>query len=424
MGLVVELQPAPLELAGSAQAGGSGTAAAGDLFGALLAAIAGDAAAGDPPVEPSLPLPPQRRSPGADPLAALTLALVPAPVLPAQALPVAGPAAGPGGTDASPVPAPSPALPAEPALDSAPPADAAAGAAPGLAAAGESELPADSAAPESAGLASAAPTADLAAGPVAPAVEASAAAGADPPAAEPAAPRPAAEPPADLTAESSEGVVRTVGNAAPASETALPPGIAVREDRRPADRPLPRAAEPAIAHAAAGSAVGQLRETSSGQGAAPPAPAEPPPPAPPAITNLEAVATAVIERVEDGGGEARIRLEPAGLGEITIRLHARHEAVHLDIHAETPEAVALLRDAAADLSSLLGQRGMTLNGLSVGLGARQGGSGGWEEARPRQQPPARGEFAALLGIEDPAAAARHHRLRAAYNPDGSLLYRV
>jgi hypothetical protein len=395
MGLVVELQPAPLDLAGSAQAGGPGTAAAGDLFGALLAAIAGESAA-DAPAGPSLPLPPQRRSPGTDPLGAVALALVPAPVLPAPA----------------------------PSGDAAPPADSAAGAAPDFAAAADSELPADSAVPETAGPASAAPTADLPAGPVAPAVEASAAAGADPPAAEPAAPRPAAEPPADLTAESSEGVVRTVGNAAPGSETALPPGIAVREDRRPADRPLPRAAEPAIAHAAAGSAVGQLRETSSGQGAAPPAPADPPPPAPPAITNLEAVATAVIERVEDGGGEARIRLEPAGLGEITIRLHARHEAVHLDIHAETPEAVALLRDAAADLSSLLGQRGMTLNGLSVGLGARQGGSGGWEEARPRQQPPARGEFAALLGIEDPAAAARHHRLRAAYNPDGSLLYRV
>jgi len=420
MGLVVELQPAPLELAGSAQAGGSGTAAAGDLFGALLAAIAGDSAA-DAPAGPSLPLPPQRRSPATDPLVAVALALVPAPVLPAPA--PSGDAAPAAGGQAAPLPG-APAAPAEPALDSAPPADAAAGAAPDLAAAVESELPADSAVPETAGPASAAPTADLPAGPVAPAVEASAAAGADPPAAEPAAPRPAAEPPADLTAESSEGVVRTVGNAAPGSETALPPGIAVREARRPADRPLPRAAEPAIAHAAAGSAVGQLRETSSGQGAAPPAPAEPPPPAPPAITNLEAVATAVIERVEDVGGEARIRLEPAGLGEITIRLHARHEAVHLDIHAETPEAVALLRDAAADLSSLLGQRGMTLNGLSVGLGARQGGSGGWEEARPRQQPPARGEFAALLGIEDPAAAARHHRLRAAYNPDGSLLYRV
>ncbi|MEJ5221938.1 MAG: flagellar hook-length control protein FliK, partial [Tepidiforma sp.] len=129
-------------------------------------------------------------------------------------------------------------------------------------------------------------------------------------------------------------------------------------------------------------------------------------------------------RVEAGGGEARIHLEPAGLGEITIRLHARHDAVHVDVHAETPEAVQILRDAAADLSALLGQRGMNLAGLNVGLGARQGESSGWGDTRPRPAAPRDGEFAAILGIEDPAAAARHQRLRAAYNPDGSLLYRV
>ncbi|MCX7616619.1 MAG: flagellar hook-length control protein FliK [Tepidiforma sp.] len=221
-------------------------------------------------------------------------------------------------------------------------------------------------------------------------------------------------------------MVRSAGNAPAGLEAPLPAGAAVRAERRPAgERPLPRAAEPAIQHAAPASAVAQLREAPApapAAAAAEPAPVAEPPPA--AIENLDAVATAVIERVEAGGGEARIHLEPAGLGEITIRLHARHDAVHVDVHAETPEAVQLLRDAAADLSSLLGQRGMNLAGLNVGLGTRQGESGGWADQRPRSAAPRDGEFAAILGIEDPAAAARHQRLRAAYNPDGSLLYRV
>jgi flagellar hook-length control protein FliK len=231
---------------------------------------------------------------------------------------------------------------------------------------------------------------------------------------------PGALPPTEESAPqpAADGVVRPVGNAESFASAGPQPSPADRNAR-----PLPRAAEPAILHAAPNSAVGQLRDAAPAPDAAPPRPADPP--APQAIQNLDAVATAVIERVEAGGGEARIHLEPAGLGEITIRLHARHDAVHVDVHAETPEAVQLLRDAAADLSSLLGQRGMNLAGLDIGLGARQGGDSGSSSAGTRARPTAApGEFAALLGIEDPAAVAREHRLRAAYNPDGSLLYRV
>uniref|UniRef100_UPI002ADDEC1D flagellar hook-length control protein FliK n=1 Tax=Tepidiforma sp. TaxID=2682230 RepID=UPI002ADDEC1D len=228
--------------------------------------------------------------------------------------------------------------------------------------------------------------------------------------------------PADIAEQPSpQGVVRPVGNAKAEPETQQRPVPATQEHR-----PLPRAAEPAIQHAAPNSAVAQLRESAPAPSASAPQPTPPAPePAPQAIQNLDALATTVIERVESGGGEARIHLEPAGLGEITIHLHARHDAVHLDVHAETPEAVQLLRDAATDLSSLLGQRGLNLAGLDIGLGSRSGGGGSpWaSDTAPRPQA-APGQFAALLGIDDPAALAREQRLRAAYNPDGSLLYRI
>ncbi len=190
--------------------------------------------------------------------------------------------------------------------------------------------------------------------------------------------------------------------ARPAGATPSPsqPPAATVAPAAPADRPT--GAEPAPVESPAGPAL----------------------PLPERIENLDAVASAVFEAVEDGGGTARLHLEPDGLGEITIRLHARHEAVHLDIHADTPEAVILLRDAAADLSSLLGERGMNLGGLNIGLGTRDSGTADAREGRSRGPRPAEGEFAAILGLEDPAAAARHLRLRAAYNPDGSLLYRV
>jgi flagellar hook-length control protein FliK len=235
-------------------------------------------------------------------------------------------------------------------------------------------------------------------------------------------PTEAAEPPAGDTAPATEGVVRSVGNA---SESA--PG---RSDNQPGprledSRPLPRASANGIAHASANSAVGEVRQAGAPEAPTPevvdaPAPVEPPAELP---QQVDQVASAVIERVEAGGGEARIHLEPLELGEVTIHVRTDGDEVRIEIRAERPDTARLLRDQSQDLSSLLGSRGLNLSDVNVGVGG--GDAGSFFESRQDQSRPVAGEFAAVLGLDDdPSSASRHNRLRAAYNPDGALLYRV
>jgi flagellar hook-length control protein FliK len=234
-------------------------------------------------------------------------------------------------------------------------------------------------------------------------------------------PAEAAEPRAGDTAPATEGVVRSVGNA---SESAPGQGDS-HPGRKPEDtRPLPRASANGITHAAPNSAVGQLRQAAP-EAPAPevvdtPAPADPPAELP---QQVDQVASAVIERVEAGGGEARIHLEPLELGEVTIHVRTDGDEVRIEIRAERPDVVRLLRDHTQDLSSLLGSRGLNLSDVNVGAGG--GNAGSLFEHRQAQPRPVAGEFAAVLGLDDdPSSASRHNRLRAAYNPDGALLYRV
>jgi len=152
--------------------------------------------------------------------------------------------------------------------------------------------------------------------------------------------------------------------------------------------------------------------------------AEPRPAQPLAPT--EQVARAVIERVSEGGGEAVIRLDPAELGHVRIHVSTTSEGVRVEVHAERPEAVALLRSSTPDLSSLLNGQGLDLSSVYVGLGGREAGGNARDGApwAERGQHPADGEFASILGIGDTGSVERHNRLRSAYNPDGALLYRV
>ncbi len=223
-------------------------------------------------------------------------------------------------------------------------------------------------------------------------------------------------------APSTESVVRSVGNASESApgRSGDPPG------RKPEDaRPLPRASATGIAHASVNSAVGELRQAGAPEAPAPevvdvPAPAGPPAELP---QQVDQVASAVIERVEAGGGEARIHLEPLELGEVTIHVRTDGDEVRIEIRAERPDAARLLRDHTQDLSSLLGSRGLNLSDVNVGVGG--GNAGGLFENQREQPRPVAGEFAAVLGMDsDPSPAGRHNRLRAAYNPDGALLYRV
>jgi flagellar hook-length control protein FliK len=228
----------------------------------------------------------------------------------------------------------------------------------------------------------------------------------------------AASPPTDAAAQTPQdavSVVRFVGNAGNNRGNG-------DKGAQPGEKHEPNASVQGIAHAAANSAAGQLRDDADvAPTEVPPSPPAVPADLPPAV---EHVSRTVIEQIEKGGGEARLLLHPAELGEVVIRVHADGDRVRVEIHAVRTEAMNLLRDHTADLSNLLGGRGLNLADVFVGLGDQGAG-----DARDQQQANARnrpqdGEFAALMGIDESPSTDIHNRLRAAYNPDGALSYRI
>lgn len=213
-------------------------------------------------------------------------------------------------------------------------------------------------------------------------------------------------------------VVRAAGNAEQKGQT---DGHANPDASGEKKNPQPNASAQGIAHAAPNSAVGQLRVSETAV------------PDVPQVAAAEAafpeavahVGEAIVQKVELGGGEARLTLRPEALGEVVLHIHTDGDRVRVEIHAERAEAANLLRDHTEDLSQLLGQRGLNLTDVYVGLGGQgsnnqQDGLPAW--ARPREQ--ADGSFASLMGIEEPSPAGRSNRLRSVYNPDGAMSYRV
>lgn len=232
---------------------------------------------------------------------------------------------------------------------------------------------------------------------------------------------PAVQPPTEAeSSTTAQGMVRTVGNASQTPDGQAEAG----RGRRPIERPTPRASATGIENAAANSAVGQLRQEQVGEVAPAPAADAPAPAEPPAAPpQVDQVASAVIERVEAGGGEARIHLDPVDLGEVVIHVRTNGDQVQVEVRAERPDAARLLRDHTQDLSNLLGSQGLNLADVNVGVGG--GNAESPFERQDASTRPASGEFAAILGLEgDTPSAGIHNRLRAAYNPDGALLYRV
>ncbi len=228
----------------------------------------------------------------------------------------------------------------------------------------------------------------------------------------------------------------------------------LRADAVPVLKPSPHASATGIAHAKEESVVGRLRSDgdslpeptshAASNGAAhaetgavvvppPAAPdgaasqAAPTPSSPVRMPEVPApvdqVASAVIEHIEQGGGEARIQLNPVELGEVTIKVKIAGDRVQLAIHAERPEAVLALRNHTVDLSALLGGRGLDLADVFVGQG--DGRAQGQAEPAPwRRRRVETDGFAALLTVDDAAGIQHYNRLRAAYNPDGAHFYRV
>lgn len=233
---------------------------------------------------------------------------------------------------------------------------------------------------------------------------------------------PGQRPPGEEAPVLQGSVVRFAGNAIDKSRGDRPANRVNEPAHVQPDRPTPNASQQGIAHAAAHSAAGQLREVAVPADApviespAPAAPVEVPP-------QVEQVGSAILERVEAGGGEATIHLEPAELGEVRIRVRLDDGRIHVEVHASRPESAQLFRDHTVDLMSLLGDRGLDLADVFVGTGDGSGEESRGEGAQQRRLTET--GFAELLGVEQqPSGAERHNRLRAAYNPDGAHLFRI
>jgi flagellar hook-length control protein FliK len=213
-------------------------------------------------------------------------------------------------------------------------------------------------------------------------------------------------------------VVRSVGNAEPATQETSAPGVAdggatLADAGQEASTRVTSA--PALASQPPAAAPDRPAEASAARRPSPPAPAP----------QAEQVAHAVIERVERGGGEARIHLDPPDLGEVTIRVAIDGDHVRLEVHAARPEAAHLLREHTVDLSSLLGSRGLDLVDVYVGTEGRQGQQQPGAGSQSRREPATGPSFASVLGLDvEPEAVRQHNRLRQAYNPDGAHLYRI
>ena len=168
-----------------------------------------------------------------------------------------------------------------------------------------------------------------------------------------------------------------------------------------------------IAAAPAGTPV-QTAPLALGPVAAPITTAPPPP--------VAQLANLVVEQIDQGGGVARLVLDPPELGEIVIRVTTGGDVIRIDVRVDRPETAALLRERPIDLTSLLGERGLDLAELSLSTGSRHG----FERELGEGTDDAAPGFREILTGENPPAVETetHNRLRAAYNPDGALLYRV
>jgi hypothetical protein len=136
-------------------------------------------------------------------------------------------------------------------------------------------------------------------------------------------------------------------------------------------------AGPGAASPASGAAVppGGVTPAANGVPAAPPAaPSQPPPTA-----LAEQVAIQIARHAADGGSSRfEIRLDPAGLGRVDVRLDIHRDGhVQAVIAADRPETMALLNRDAKGLERALQNAGLKADSGSLSFSLRQdGGSGG------------------------------------------------
>ncbi len=174
--------------------------------------------------------------------------------------------------------------------------------------------------------------------------------------------------------------------------TATPPGATADHDRVAPDVDL--GWRPMSAPASARDATGALGVTADGT----------PTPRRGADASISPWAERVVEAVRvatlRGGGEMRLRLEPAGLGHIDIRITLAHDGIRAAIVAEHDTTRTLLRSEQHLLHAALERSELRLAGFSVDVGS---GASTGAFAERRDGAMALGRDAASPGENDASA---------------------
>ncbi len=107
----------------------------------------------------------------------------------------------------------------------------------------------------------------------------------------------------------------------------------------------------------------------------------------------QALAQRMLEQIDRGHWNMKIRLNPAELGQIDVRLEMRQSGLDAHFQAENPLTKELIQQGSGRLKDNLGQNGMTLASMSVSSDAERQSSGNptpqqeQRRAAPEQQTP-------------------------------------
>lgn len=77
------------------------------------------------------------------------------------------------------------------------------------------------------------------------------------------------------------------------------------------------------------------------------------------------IVRSIVVQVAGGVSEARLRINPAHLGEVTVRLRVERDGVTAVLHADSPQVSAWIEAHQEDLRAALSAQGLQLEGLTV-----------------------------------------------------------
>lgn len=102
----------------------------------------------------------------------------------------------------------------------------------------------------------------------------------------------------------------------------------------------------------------------------------------------QALAQRMLEQIDQGQWSMKLRLNPAELGQIDVRLEMRHAGLDAHFQADNPLTKELIQQGAGRLKDNLVQNGMTLASMSVGSDAeRQSGGNPTPQHEQRRASP-------------------------------------